>query len=466
MTFALKSIDIRKCIDTRWTLLLVFIVALLINSLQLFSEEIRKPVADEKGYLRVAFNIYDNGVFSWGAEENPAPDAFFTPVYPFFLSTIMSVNPDLVQNARCFLEADQESCTTEGFLSIVLIQLLLASLVAAFIFDTVKGLSGQHTLAWLTLLLVLANGILSHYAGLYLTENFAFFFFYLLLWSLVKAALTKQRIYFFSTGLFLGLAALSRPSYFYLIPFLPLAFILYERFVEKERWPDSIGHACLSLIAAVIIILPWMTRNVFQIGVFAISDGYASFILVQRLAYNMMSWPEWFVSFIYWLPDFGDSWARDLFDVSLYERLNFFHPESYYLIGNGAFRQETLASAGGLDHHFSYLVQEYLLGDLFKHIAVTIPLVLRGMWVGKIFGLAGFLCAIPVLKILWREQRIAIFMLYLFPLLFMLGFNAFVSVSIARYNEPLIVPFSYIIAIVLMASYTRVQAALRRRKPT
>ena len=206
-----------------------------------------------------------------------------------------------------------------------------------------------------------------------------------------------------------------------------------------------------------------MMRNYVEFGSYTLTQGYDSFILVQRLAYNMMSWQEWGVSFVYWLPDFGDSLAKSLFDESLYIKLSWYDPTSYYTVGNSTFREETLLAAGGEEQHFAYLLNHYLFGDLFKHIMVTFPIILRGMWTGKYIGLFGFLFLVPILIHLWRKGSVLDFLLYMFPVVFILGLNGFVSVNVVRYNEPLIVIFAVVWAYVLLLAGGGIKRLAQKR---
>ncbi len=181
-----------------------------------------------------------------------------------------------------------------------------------------------------------------------------------------------------------------------------------------------------------------------------LTNSYAAYILVQRLAYNLMTWGEWGAGFIFWLPDFGDDLAKLLFSEDLYRRLTWHDPTSFYTIGNGSFRGEIFELAGEKDKHFAYLVNEVLLPDLFRHIMVTFVMVFRGAWAGKYIGLIAFLSLPYFIWLIKKNKELLVYSCFVLPCLFFLGFHAFVSVSITRYNEPMISVYALMLATIIV----------------
>jgi hypothetical protein len=202
-----------------------------------------------------------------------------------------------------------------------------------------------------------------------------------------------------------------------------------------------------------LVLTPWIIRNYVMFDRAALVEGYGPFILVQRLAYNLMTWKEWAVSFIYWLPDFGDSLAKYWFNEADYSRLSW-GENSFYALGNGAYARDMAAQAQGKEY-LGFLLKDVLWNNIGKHIAVTITLALRGMWTGGYIGLAGFLCLFPCFYILKNQGRALGFIFYSIPLFFMLGAHAFVSVNVIRYNEPLIAVFALSFAVVVVHRLSR-----------
>ncbi len=249
----------------------------------------------------------------------------------------------------------------------------------------------------------------------------------------------------------MSLAALVRPSYIYLyyalFIFLP-AYLIFLRNVSPRK---TAAVSLTFLVPFCSLVLPWMLRNLEYYGVFDVSVGYGSSVLIERVAFNMMTWREFLVSWIYWLPDFGDNLAAFLFAPEYWRRLDFFHPEGFYLVGNSEFKNtiNSLASTG--PERLRILIGEYILAEPFKHVIVTLALAWRGMLVGKYFSLFGVAALFPALRLLKKRHEIDKLLAFAFPFFFMLGFNAFVSVNPARYNVPLVFIYSLAISVVLMS---------------
>jgi hypothetical protein len=441
---------------------------------------------DELGYTSIAHKLNRSGVFTDGryapfsAEKNVAshngevPGRFFAPAYPAFLALMAKLDDNVDVSLACAAEgkkpcnpkrtyiADIVSCSTKGVdgcaskpfkipTSITVIQVMLAIFSALMVFYIGYYLSdGKEVVAWLTMIPAIYFIVVAlHYyimPNRLLTENLAFFSFYGFLYFLVIAWTKASRLAISAAGLMLGLTVMTRPAYLYLYYFaVPAVFLLYH-YARRE----GIKYGLIFAFSTLVLVAPWMGRNYIHFGDFSLTNGYQSFILVGRVAYNTMSWPEWFVSFVYWLPGFGEQLAAMLFEPQLYEKLSMDGAmscyETYLAMGECGFRDQTIAAAGGLENHFSYLLHEHLLGDLFKHIMVTIPLTLNGIYLDSYLSLIGILLFIPVARILYRKQQLTGLMLITLPPLFMAGLQGFVSVSIGRYNAPMAVIYSFVIA--------------------
>lgn len=439
----------------------IFLFCLLVISLQFVKQGYHSPHADEFEYIKVADDLIKTNIFTNGKKGQEGEyGAFFAPAYPFILSLSAQISPSAQEAVSCFAQ-ELETCDQTALWPVVFLQIVMAAVSASFIYYTVLLLFEKPVIAWLTLILVLVDKTHVEYARHFLTENAAFFFFYLFGYFLVRASKIGTYKNWAIAAVFLALSALARPTYYYLIFLMPIIILIWECKGQNHSFSEGAKRGLTFIVVSLLISSPWMLRNYIHFGDYVISNGYASFILVQRISYNMMSWAEWGVSFIYWLPDAGDSLARYLFDEELYRKLSWYDPESYYMVGNRSFRAETLMAAGSQEMHFSYLIKEYLLGDLFKHIMVTFPIALRGMWTGKYIGLTGFLFLIPVIIHLARSQQAGRFFLYLIPGYFILGLNAFVSVNVVRYNEPLIVIFSASVSLMLYLSYRKIRNGSR-----
>ncbi len=240
-----------------------------------------------------------------------------------------------------------------------------------------------------------------------------------------------------AAGLLLALAALTRPAFLYLIPAVLLGAALLGR---RRAWPGLAAFAG----AAALTLAPWVARNAVVLGRPALTYGYDSHTLVQRIAFDTMTWREYAQSFLCWMPD-GNALGRHLAPTGC-DRFGWDdHPNSFYVIGLRHMLPETLAASGGYDHHLGYLLTHYILRNPLWHALVSLPLALRGAYVAHWWGFVLFWAALGLTWSArpWRGQdegsmwRPGVLLLA-WPAWFMLAFNASVAVNQVRYNLLLI----------------------------
>ena len=119
------------------------------------------------------------------------------------------------------------------------------------------------------------------------------------------------------------------------------------------------------------------------------------------------------------------------------------------MIGNNALYRDALAKAGGVENLTGYVVKNLLLGNFWKHVAVTLPLAVKGAWVGKYFALSGVVLLPLAVALHFRGRKGFYFLMFALPSGIMLWFHAFVSVSIRRYNEPLTLVYAAVLVALL-----------------
>jgi len=435
----------------------------------------RYPVLDELTYISVAVDLHLHGVFGDGnladraaVRDGPVPGRFFAPLYPGLIAGLMRADPGFAQEVLCAFAAYKSGTPPDcakNYTALVVAQTLLAAATCLCVWLAAWLLTGSRAASWLALAIALAAGVYGAYAVRFLTEGLAFAVFAAASLALLVAWRGGGRWGRWAlAGAALGIAALTRPSYAYVLyAALPLAALTLP-------WIKRAGLArtvlCVAALAAgyVLVAGPWMARNDALFGEAAITGGYASFILVERVAYNAMSWGEWAAAFVYWLPDFGDTLAAALFDPALLARLNIDSPAGFSEIGKRALRAETLAAAGSREAHLAYLIDTGILAQPVKHVAVTLALAWRGIWVAKYWGLVTILLFLPVLAVAVR-RRWSDFIVFALPAWFMVGFHAFASASIVRYNLILIPPLSVAAAWAIRAAWLRVATPARERRP-
>ncbi|MEQ8227023.1 MAG: hypothetical protein RIA64_02975 [Rhodospirillales bacterium] len=429
-------------------------VCLVVVLAQTLMPEYRRPVADANGYARLAVELAEAWA-SPGKSASAAMGFYLNPMYPGFLALLTFVDESFMAALKCVRSAEA-SCDLSGLTLAFLLQGILAALSTFFVFLATRLLTADLRIAWLTLIIVLSVKTFADYAPQLLTESLAFFFVMLFTW-LLAVILNSRDVRLAPViwaGAVLGLATLTRPSYQYLIVFMAPVLFLWFRFGSNAGWRVSFRAGAVFTVAAAAVLTPWVIRNYLDLGVVTVNSGGAR-VFVERLPYNLMTWSEWGMSFIYWLPDFGDNLATILFSKESVRRLSWYHPDSFYMMGRGQFFYDVRALAAQHADPLGFMLREYVWGDLFKHLAVTVTLAVRGMWVGNYVSLVGLIMLPGCVWILVRQQRLVPFLVYCLPPCFMLGLYAFVSVNVVRYNEPLIAVFalSAATAIVYLADF-------------
>jgi len=427
-------------------------VALLVVLLQISGEKKSVICCDQIGYLSVAAKLHDEGRFTDGTYQkeavvtgNHGEGMFFAPIYPAFLALLMVVDKGFHETATCLVQHSSDvvsPCSVDVALP-VFIQGILAGCSAFLVWLSAFLLAGQKRAAWIAMGLVLTTGVYASLARLMLTENLTFPLFTLTCLLGTAGFQKKQGSVLFAAGVALGLLALVRPSFPYLLYFIAGAAVLYALWVlATEKGDLSFPKLALFLAAGyVLTVSPWIIRNGVKLGSYAISKGYAPFVLSQRVAYNDMTAKEWGVSLF--MPGGSTALAQKLFPRKDFERLDSSQPTAFlYRAIDPLRKKQILAAAGGVDRLLSYLVKTCILEHPIKHILVTLSLAWqgicckwawRGTWVCRYWGSVTIPVFVAVL-VYAIKTRWWSFIIYSFPAWYMLGFNAFTTTNAVRYN--------------------------------
>lgn len=414
-------------------------------------------------YLSTAKDLIDKGVLTNGTFSTTHPESgkngqgtFFTPLYPAFLSIIMRFDKNFYGDAGCHLSskngAEAQACSNR-YNSVILAQMFLSALTCLIIWLGALLLTKNLAISWLSLVIGLASGVYGQYSTEIMTESLLFPLFAAasllaaLAWQ-KKDEINKSGLLWLASGIVFGLVTLTRPAYSYLIYASFIFLFLACVFLTKQNFIASLRYPLLLIAGFAICISPWIMRNGLTTGDYVISKGYGAFVLVQRLAYNDMSVKEWSASFIYHLPDFGDSLSEKLFGIEAAERFNYGNKDGFFYVGHTDLRKKISSEVENEEEMMSHVLKEYLIPSLPKHLMTTISMVFNGLWIGKYWGLVAiplFMAAlILALRRNWQELIVLSF-----PGWFMLGFHAFTSVNVTRYNMTLVPSLSLAAAWVL-----------------
>lgn len=414
---------------------------------------------DAPRYLRVASDLAATGHYTDGFGDpdraKRPPGMYVAPLYPAFVAAMIPFSPGLAATATCLAE-DHTPCP-ETLGPLIPLQLLIAAINLLLLWRLAATATESETVGWIALILA-AFGCYEFAAAALsaVTENLSLCLFAASQLALVAAARRKDCRIALLAGLFLGLAALTRPAFAYAAyAILAASLVGWAIPAFRARFRDPIRLGVVMAIGAGLAIVPWMVRNAIELGVFNVTIGYGGNILAQRVAYDAMSWHEYLAGWFFYLPDFGTSLARALFSPDWYARLGW-DPGSYYDYGVNTLSAHTIAAAGGAQYQIGYLVRHYILPDLPKFTAVSLLLAWRGLWIGKYFGFVTFPLFVAALVAPPLRRRAGRLLLLSLPALFMLAFQAAVSVSMNRYNIDLSASFAIGAAVCFAALYERI----------
>jgi 4-amino-4-deoxy-L-arabinose transferase-like glycosyltransferase len=402
-------------------------------------------VFDQPFYLGIAHDLVRYGRFTDGFMfAAPGPDGVrpsgmrFAPLYPSIVAAAASVDGGLRQGMNCLVDsAGRESVCPSDARSVRWLQFFELAGFFWLIWWMGRAIGGAGV-GWASLVLALcAAPLLVRSVDFLMTEMTCLALTTAAMAAGMKAVRGGRRLAWSAgAGVLLGLAALTRPAFLYLIPACALGAMIGGR--RRAPLPVMAFLGC-----AALVIAPWILRNDLVVGRAALTYGYDSHTLVQRIAFDTMTAREYALSFVCWLPD-GNEIGNGLGGRGACDRFGWDeHANSFYVLGLRHMLAETLAEAGGYAHHMHYLLHTYILRMPVKHALVSIPLALRGAYVAHWWGFV--LC----FACLWWTGRAlrsrrdfyfdnVSFLMVALPAWFMLALNSAVAVNQVRYNLMLI----------------------------
>jgi len=188
-------------------------------------------------YLPLGRGLAERGEFS---VEPGHPTASFVPLFPLLLAGLDRLG----------------LFTTAGRMAA---QALLGAVVLALLFVWVRGMAGERAALLATVLAAVVPDF-AVYSYLDLSENLSMLFLLVALVMFERAGREQNARWWASTGLALGLAALTRE--FCLTLLVPLAALALTRDHTRRGWSGVGLMAALS----VAVVLPWTARNYARFG--------------------------------------------------------------------------------------------------------------------------------------------------------------------------------------------------------
>jgi len=236
-----------------------------------------------------------------------------------------------------------------------------------------------------------------------------------------------------------GLLCLTRASFLALVPVVIVLIAINGRWIAKTGLRATAMQCMVFGIALLAVVGPWFVRNGISAGKWAMSEEYGSAAIVERFAYNEMTWREYLLAFPYCLPEIGEPIVNRAFGPQAMERFVYYAPKSFFHAGR-AHREQLKAAHGRIDTVIGGLVRNEMRERGWWYVAVAIPLGWCGLWVG---GYLGLLLA-PVFAfagVMAARRGRPLFLLYAAPPFVMLALHALLANHYTRYNLILLGPF-------------------------
>ena len=430
---------------------------------------------DAHWFIGLALDYRDEGLLGVDPVRYP-------PLYPLWLSALMGLDPGYEAYLRCLHEnlnhwrveggnlvrsggGDLASCLRMPHLGFA-VQAALGALAIALVWFAGHLLSGRPAVAHLAALIALSvpnNWLL--WGTRHIPENLVaplFAGFNLCLAWLVWRGRTKgpaqRAAVAILGGLLLGALALTRPPYEYLLVALPAAAAIWM-FRERARRREVLLALGGLLFGASLLFAPWAAHRAARSGSDTVAATYGSEILALRLGFNEMSGRQWLASLPRWAGRYGYEIAVALFGEETVAPLDWGHPE---YLGD---RARNFFEGVPPEERFGVLARRKL-GELPKHLAVSVPLAWRGMrQLQRRFPLGNLWWIFVGLCLLYGTERNRTVLAALsFCPFVILAINALVSESLPRYSLGLLLPVSAGSAWAFVRFADRLWTGVRRRR--
>lgn len=217
---------------------------------------------DARGYVELAENIREHGVFSVSSSQPFEPESFRAPGYPAFLAVLFSL--------------------FGASLTALLVHAFIVSVAPIFLYLLIRPLH-ERVAFWASIVFIF-DPIRLFLASSFLSD--ALFTALLLATLAITLSVREGNVLgqALITGLLLGVCILVRP----IAIFLPLLVVLFF-LVELKFSRHGFIAGFLVGVSALIVIAPWMYRNHTLFG----SWNIASVGVANLMLYNAPEFLEW-----------------------------------------------------------------------------------------------------------------------------------------------------------------------------
>lgn len=446
------------------TLLAIALVIGSVNYLQFVDD--RAPQKDGREYYCAAANLYTFGIFSADCRTTPKQAEELVPTMnrepglslllaPTFVISATIDAPTKPDVRQCDASSSAPCKKLRSQQRQVLV--LLFSALTILVYFVIQDLTSQPKLAGAgAILSAFGNGVIVHMNDFY-SELPATILVLTFAWMLYRSSAAKQTITRpIGAGIALGLLALTKAVYFYLIPVLAVVAVVWSAAVRDRT---IIFRGFIITLVASVLISPWLIRNSTYFDRPTVS-GRDGNVMAIRAQFAEMSWRQYRTGYLYFTPLVGPELAKALGsaseDIKMFDRKN---PEGFlqrYRRGEGGTGIPKGADQDELRHRSLHVFAE----NLPMQLALVPLMAYRGAFlpVGSYrlseiprerAGLALTTVSVATLLIIFLLPAFLLNFIYdvvnrnyamvLFhsPVLYTIGIHAALTHYIPRYSLPL-----------------------------
>ncbi len=442
---------------------IVIALLVLLVYLPIFTTRIVRSIdqgyltGSSKHYFLYAYHLKKHHLFSHEFVDSPdvKVNAYRSPGYPAFLYLCMSLWPDfkditlddlttIPEDGKYKGERVLDEEKNSGFFFIKFcegVMLFLISLSAGWLTWRITGLK------YAALIIMVLAGCNHHLEeSVNSLHSELLHTFLLMLFSICMLVIVEKKklLVFGLAGLVLGCLALTRATwYYYFIPGL-LIFLLFLWKSPLEKKKILIGVALFSICFG-IIVGGWMLRNYCHFKRAFITER-GGLVLAYRMNYNMMSFKEYTVSFIYWTKRkyaFRQVLLDRFFKPEDYANLDRHNPNGYYNSArNRRLELNQIHDPQTADKILMDETVKKFIKHPFRHLLITIPFTYRGIQYFASFFINVIIFFLAVTAFVRAVIKLDLKVLAVFtPAAVMFMFNCFLTHNIPRFNLPFIVIF-------------------------
>jgi short-subunit dehydrogenase len=422
----------------------------------------RTPAVDDDpgSYIGVAAGLLQHGVFARAfvpGREAPASGRYLAPGYPAVIAAVAILDTRLAHGIQCLMARQADCLRGNPFRALLVLQTLAGLAALALAYFLARALSGSSGIATLVTLLTFSMSHLPEFSGLVLPYAILAALVLSFCAALLCAHQRRSRVTAAVGGLLVGVLSLVEVYYAALCILAPLLLVCAERTRAKPSWRFAAGASAALVIAAGLVLAPWMARNYALFGDIALTDGVEARHFAERIAYNGVRGRELLEGLFCWLPGIGD--LSVLFSPP--ETIRKF---SVYLQGSLLREADRILTANppvAGEGQFMRLLEVYVLGDPAGYARSSVLLLERGLRAtGGLLVLWGWFALPVALRRLSAQKDLGPFLLVAGPLIGMAVVQGLLTANLAWMNLALVFVYAY--AIVKVTGGLELPFAVRR----